>query len=425
MAFGNTSTSDDALLKELYSDEAVQKALFVENKFFSMVPKNENAPGRHYIHPIVVGAGQSRSATFSTAQSMAGLTGEQIVDFQVGLLENHADANVQSKLIAQTSSDKGAFLKAVALIADDQLINFGNDVSVSLYRTSDGNRGQIDSTTTLASSSLKISPLKEVLNFEVGMQLDLASSKTASKRAYGSNGHGLYVTAVDYVQGILTVGTSPVAGGTACNITDAADGIPTAQTGDFIFVTGDKGLKLNGFQDWIPYGGVASNDSFLGVNRSSNPVRLAGNWLDGTGGQSLVATLEDAISQVGEVGGKLDTMMCNYKQFSQLAKELVGKTQITKVSVDGELGYESIEIIGATGPVRVIPDRSCPSTLIAGMNLDKWELLSVGKAVHVWDEDGKVWLRSPTDSGMEIRFYSFCNLLCKSPRDNINIKVNP
>lgn len=428
MAFGNNSTSDDALLKNLYSDDKVTKALFMKNKFMAMLPKNEEVPGRYFVNPLVVSSGQSRSAKFSVAQSMAALSGELVVDFQVPLIENHADATVASKLIAQTQTDKGSFLRAVALIADDQLINFGNDLSVSLYRTSDGSRGQIDASTTLSGATLVLKNAKDVLNFEVGMQLDLASANTGTTvKAYGSNNHGLYVSSVNYSAGSLTVGTSPTANSAAPagGIQDAADGIPTAAAGDYIYVTGDKSLKLNGFQDWIPFGAVASNDSFLNVNRSANQVRLAGNYLDGTAGQSLVGTLEDAINQVGEQGGELTHFFMNYKQFGLLAKELVGKVQISKTPLDDEIGFESIAIVGSTGTVVCLPDRACPSNTICGVNLDTWELLSVGKAVHVWDEDGKVWLRSPSDSGMEIRFYSFCNLMCKDPRQNINVRVNP
>lgn len=427
MAFGNNSVSNDTLIKELYSDENVTNALFMKNKFHALLPTNEAVPGRHYVWPIIDGTGQGRSASFTVAQSMASLTGEIMHDFFVPLQENHADANVASKLIAQSSSDKGAFLKAVKLIADDQLINFGNDLAVSEYRTASGSRGRI-ANSSLSTSVISFVVPKDVLNFMVGMQLDLAAAEVSGGvKAYGSNSHGLYVIKVDYVACTITVGTLPSSSGAACNITDVADGIPTAAQNDYIFVRGDRNLKLNGFQDWIPYGGPLSGDSFLSVDRTSNPALLAGLWLDGTSGQSLAATLEDAIAQVGELGGELTHFMMPFKKYASLAKELGGKgvVDLVSVPVTPTVGFEGIKVTGSTGSVVCLPDRACPANTIAGVNIDTWELLSVGKAVHVWDEDGKVWLRSPTDSGMEIRFYSFANLLCKDPKQNINVRVVP
>jgi hypothetical protein len=422
MALGNTSASLDSILKELYSPDAIVNTLFTKNKFMAMVPKNESSDGREYVHPINVGSGQARSATYSAVTTAEALTGELPFVFKVPLNENFANASVSSKIIAQSGSNKGAFVKAVAFIADNELVNFGNDVAISMYRTSDGNRGQIGSISTpsggVTNSRVTMKVTKDILNFEVGMTIIAATAPSGGSLRTGT----AYICAVDYVGGTFDVGTTPTPSATRVDITTQ---ITSVQATDYLFVSGDRGLKMNGFKDWIPYGGVAVTDSFLSVNRSSSPQRLAGNWLDGTSGNSLVSTLMAGIEQVGEIGGELSHYFCPFKQFKKLADELGSKVQLVDVSVDGKFGFEGIQIVGSTGPVVVLPDRTCPADTIAGVNLDTWELLSVGKAVKVWDMDGKVWLRTPSDSGMEIRFYSFCNLLCKDPRQNINIKVTP
>ena len=115
----------------------------------------------------------------------------------------------------------------------------------------------------------------------------------------------------------------------------------------------------------------------------------------------------------------------SYGQFNALAKELGSKAQLVNVSLNAQVGYEGIKIAGATGPVICMPDRACPSNTICGMNMETWEMLSIGSAVHVWDMDGKVWLRTPSDSGMQIRFHSLVEMLCKDPRQNCNIRVTP
>jgi len=424
MAFGNSFTSYDALLKEYYSDDALENEIFSENPFLGLVPKMEKQTGRHFVQPLVYSAGQGRSASFSTAQSMASLTGELAVDFLLTRAENHAVANVSSQTIAATQNDKGAFMEAVTLISDNQLQNLTNEIADSLFRGTSRARGQIASSVSLSGSTISFVNPKDVLRFSVGMALDVAAAETSGNvRAYGSAGHGLYVSAVDYANATISIGTTPTPGATACPLNDSTNGIPTIATGDYIFAVGDRNNGLAGFGAWIPYGGVASNDSFFGVNRSANPVMLAGNWLNGQGG-TTEEVLEQALAQVGEVGGNLTHFLMPFKKFADLAKSLGSKAQIVDSKVSPQIGYKGIEVVGPRGTVTCIPDRNCPSTMIAGVNVKDWQLNSIGKIVHVWDEDGKVWLRSASDSGMEIRFYSLGQLVCKAPRNQINIQVS-
>lgn len=423
MAQGNTTTSQDSIIKDLYSDDALENEIFKDSPFLAMIPKFEKSVGRQFIHPVVYGAGQGRSRTFSNALTMSGLTGENSVDFNVTLVQDFAVAGLTTQLVEETKSDAGAFIDAVSLVADDQLQNMSNNLSLGVFGTADGNRGQIASTCSVSGSSLTLTNPKDVLKFEVGMQLDLAAAQTSGNvRAYGSGGHGLYVVAVDYAGCTITVGTTPVPGGTPCAINDATNGIPTAATGDYVYVTGDRNLSIAGFQSWIPYGGVTSGDSFFGVNRSANAVRLAGNYLNGTGG-TLEEVLEQAAANVNEVGGSLSHFIMPFKKFADLSKSLGSKAQLVDVKV-GQIGFKGIEVAGPRGSIVCMPDRSCPSTMIAGVNIKDWQLNSVGKAVHLWDLDGKVWLRSPSQDGMELRLYSLAQLVCKRPVSQINILVN-
>ena len=426
MALGNTSVSLDAILKELYSEDRVTNAMFTRNKFWAMVPKKEDTDGREFVYPMVISSSQARSATYANVVTAEALTSELPINFKVPLNENFAAATVASKIIAQSGSDKGAFLRAVKLISDNVLVNFGNDVAASMYRQSDGNHGQVGSIVTpsggVANSRILFLVPKDALLWEVGMQFDAWTAASGGSQRAEALGHPAYVKAVDYVNGSIDIGTVPSSTATSLDVTTVLTGIAA---NDYLFLAGDRGLKMNGFQDWIPFGGPSVSDSFNGVNRSANPVRLAGLSRDGRNGSSLLTTLEDAISDVGEVGGELTHFFMNYKQFALLSKELGSKVQLVDVTVDGKFGFEGIQICGATGPVTCLPDRACPSNTICGVNIDTWELLSVGKAARIWDMDGKVWLRTPNDSGMEIRFYSLCNMLCKDPRQNINIRVTP
>ena len=430
MATGNNFTSMDADLKEYYSDGEIANEIYTDNPFLGIIAKNEKVGGRHFVSPLIYSAGQGRSGDFSQSQKLAGLSGELIVDFLCNKVENFATANVDNKTIASTKGDRNAFMDAVTMIADDQLQNLANDLSMGLYRSSAGDRGNIATATNLSSNLLQLTNPKDALNMAVGMELVVSATQTGSIRALGSASHGLYVIAVDRVAGTVSVGLLPQPGATPVNLNDATNGCPTIASGDFIFVQGDgtantgSNLKLSGFQSWIPYGGVASSDSFFSVNRFPDPARLAGLYLDGTSSGTLEEVLEQADSNVCEQGGRLTHFFMAPKKFRDLSVSLGAKQVIVDEPSTAQVGYKGITVMGQKGPVTCLADRSCPSTMIAGINKADWELVSSGPAAGVWDEDGKVWLRSATLAGMEIRFYSLAQVVCKKPVSQINIKVS-
>lgn len=257
------------------------------------------------------------------------------------------------------------------------------------------------------------------------MELDLSTSAIAAVKAYGSAGHGLYVIGVDRINGILSIGTTPnPATAAACNISDATNGIPTAAQSDFIFVRGDQGVKMTGVQAWIPYGGPPTVDSFLGVNRNTDPVRLAGNWLDATS-----MSVEDALIQ-GSTNVKKQSSMgithffMGYSKFAQLLKSQSAKVVIEE-QVNPDVSFEGIEVLTSSGRVAVVPDRNCPPDRIIGLNLGTWDYIHLGDPIQIFNLDGNTWLRQPSDDGMEIRFFSLGNLVCRQPSANITMKVNP
>lgn len=432
MAFGNDPTTGtfsptqgnaDAILKEIYSDDGITDEFFTNNPFYVMMPKAEDVTGRYYEQPVWGSAGQAGSRTFGAStsgpgvQAMANISGEQPFTFLVPKVENVAVANISSKLIAESSSSKGAFIDMVKAVADNQLQLITNDTALGLFRGADINRGQVGG--SVAGATLTLANIADATNLELGMFLEFAATNTGSSvRALGASNTDCHVTKVDYSSGVFTVAWS----GSGTQTLTANN----VQVGDFIYRAGDKSLGFNGFTDWIPYGGVGSSDSYLSVNRSAQATRLAGNYLDGTSG-SLEEVLERAINRVALMGKKLTHFFMPYGQYTALANSQGAKVQTVNIKsgATASIGFEGIEVTGSTGKVLCLPDRSCPSNLIAGVNLNSWKLISVKKAVHILQDDGKVWLRNYNQNGMEIRFYSLANVVCKEPVANINIRVNP
>lgn len=425
MASGNNQTTIDALLKEYYADGALVNETFKKNPLWAMMTKERqiaNVTGRSFIHPVVFGASQGRSRTFSRSLARSRDVGELSVDFTVPRTKNTKVATIANETILSTMDSRGAFVKAASLVTDNSLRDLGKVQAVSMYGNQSDSIGQISSDTTLTTSTLKLSPLKAVLNFEVGMELDLAAAESSGAvKAYGSESHGLYVGAVDFNLGTITIVD---AAGAPVDINDAAGGIPTAATGDYVFCRGDRNLGLAGLQAWLPYGGPSATP-FMGVDRTVQPVRLAGSWLDAT-----QLSLEDAFiemtSRVEEVSnGAVTHIFLPFKQYNKLLKSQSAKVSIIDEVAPG-VSFEGVEINTASGMVKVIPDRNCPANRMFGLDLESWSYTHVGDVVQIDDLDGKgSTLRQYDSDGVEIRFFSYGNLVCLEPANNIVAAVSP
>ena len=428
MASGNTQSTIDALLKFYYDDGSLVNETYFDNPLWALMTKRQavaNVTGRSFIHPVVYATSQGRRVNFAAAQSAGQKTGELSVDFTVPRFNNYQDASIATETVLSTRDDRGAFTRAVTLVTDNCLRNLGLDQAIAMYSDGSGVRGNISATTTIASSTLQLSVADNALYFEVGMELDFATSATATVKAYGSAGHGCYIIGVDRIAGTLSIGTTPnPATASACNISDATNGIPTAAQGDFVFVRGDQGLKMTGIQAWIPYDTSGLGSAFLGVTRSTDVVRLAGNRLDGS-----QLSVEDCLIQAATNVKKQSSMgvthfFMGYSKYAQLLKSQSAKVVIEE-QVNPDVSFEGVELLTSSGRVAVIPDRNCPPDRIFGLNLGTWDYIHLGDPVQVFNYDGNTWLRQPSDDGMEIRFFSLGNLVCRQPAANITVKVAP
>lgn len=441
MSQSNTISSFGALLKEYYTDDAVRDASYEDNPLFAMMPKNEMVTGKHYNVPVIYGQGQGRSASFVNAQQNGTVSGTSSAVFQVALLDNWADATISSDLILSSGNDRGAFMKAATQVTDGQLKNLAVDTELSLFGDGTGLRGTVAASATGLTSATGVITFanpKSALNFEVGMLVVSAATATSTVDNSGTSCIGV-VTAgatggaivgkVDRLNGTITIVNTS---GTQVAPNDASYGLPSIAGGRLLYALGDQtpgvtvssSAKLLGLAAWLPYGGPASNDSFTSsaVNRSLDPVRLAGCWFNGVGLSTEEALIKSA-ALVSEQGDKVTHDFMNYPKFAAFASGLSSKVQIVDFRATPEVGFQSIDIMGPAGPIKVVPARSCPATNIFGLKLSEWELVSVRKAIFVWDLDGRPSLRQGSDSGVEMRFMSYSNAVCHKPSAQVNVSV--
>jgi hypothetical protein len=173
-------------------------------------------------------------------------------------------------------------------------------------------------------------------------------------------------------------------------------------------------LKIAGFAAWLPLAGPPVSDTFFGVNRNLDPLRLAGFTFDGSG-----LSLEEAILQGSGrgamQGAKVNKGICSYATYTALLVSLGSKVEYTSFEV-GEIGFRGVRINGANSVIDIFPDRSCPDGLVYLLTIEDWVLRSQDEAPHILKYLDQIEiLRIPGQDSCELRIGMYGNLYCKKP----------
>ena len=415
---GLDMSSFDAALKVHYTGDRVENMTYSDNPLFALLPKYESFGGRNMPIVVTYGNPQGRSGTFAQAQKRGKLTNTKLDDFIITRIKNYGIATLDNETIEASKGDANAFMEAATTEIDGTIRELTNSVAQQVYGTGSGSRGVVGSIST---NTITLSDPDTVVNFEIGMELvGAAAETTGAIRAVGTSTNGIIITGVDRVLGTLTFGY---------NVTDATNGIPTLAAADYLFVRGDRNesggtslYALSGVEAWIPTTAPGGADNFFGLNRSVDVTRLAGLRKNVSAFPIEEGLLEGA-ALVNREGGNIDHYFCTYKTWVALEKALGSKVQYVDLRVNPQIGFRGIEIMGQKGPIKVIPDRNCPSNKVYGLTLNTWKLNSLGKAIRVIDTDGNTMLRQSDADGVEVRYGGYMQLSCRAPGWNINLTV--
>lgn len=405
-------TTFDAALKQHYTTERVEDMVYEDNPTFALMSKYENFGGRNLPIVLKYGNGQGRSKTFSNAQTRAGSTASRLHDFLLTRVKDYSIAQIDNELLEASKGDPNAFIEAATTEIDSAIMELTRSLAIGMFRDSAAVRGQVSAEPAEDTGSFVIT-LKypeEIVNFELDQVLVMYAAKTggSAKTSDGTDDEWV-IEAIDRSAGTITLTGDYTSSG---NIT--AD--------DFIFIEGDRGNGISGFEGWLPYTAPGGSDLFFGVNRSVDVTRLSGLRLDGTGGP-IEEILVEADSKVCREGKKIDHFVMNHSKFAELKQSLGSKVQYCDMVVSPRVSFQGVLISGDKGIIKCYPDQNCPSNRIYGLNMSTWKLYSLGKAVRVIDTDGLTMLRQATSDGVECRYGFYGNVGCKGPGSNIVIQV--
>jgi hypothetical protein len=398
-------TSMNAALKELYDGQTVENLVYADNPLMAMVKKNTDFGGKYKPIPIITGVSQGVSATFSTAQTNQ--SSAQIESFLLTRVSQYSIATIDNQTMLASKTDKMAFLEGSKVVIDSAIRSCTNQIASALFRSGTGSIGQIGS---ISSGVITLSNVNDVVQYEVNMVLQANATDGGTPRAAIG-----YVVAVDRSLGKVTVAATM--GGAAAS--------PSGWTAnDFLLIQGDNNLKAKGLAAWLPQTAPTAGDSFFGVDRSVDTVRLAGVRWDGSA-QSIEEALIDSSSLLAREGGKADTFITNFASYSALEKSLGAKCQYVDMKGPAEVGFRGIMVNGANSMIKVFPDRSCQPTTGYLLQMSTWALESLGDAPQILRYgDGLEMLRVSNADAGELRVAGYYQLRTNAPGWNANVKLS-
>lgn len=395
-------TAFAALLKTYYTPEAVAKLVYENHPFLGIVKKQKMVTGNQLVVPVVFGSTANSSGTFANA--IGGTVSVPAKSFTVTTADLFNSAVIDHKLIQASATDKVSFARAVTVAVNGAVEDMANVYSKAVFGDGSGSLGQIASIDK-SGDVIVMTERSAVRQLQPGSLIvgdDLASM--ASPHA-----ETLTVLTVDRDAGSFTYS------GTDSNF--AAN--------HYIARLGTAGVGHAGLDAWLPAGSgraAALAASFFGMVRSTDAVRLGGIAYDASS-ESIEDALISGLQRAADEGGHPKVVLMSSTDYIKLIQAIAGKYVMGNVPGQGaKLSYDSIKFATAMGTVDVLVDPDCKAGHAYALDLSTWSIAHLGSdpISNPWDADGLESLRSASTNTIELRFFSYSNLVCSSPGKNVH-----
>lgn len=400
-----------AALKELYDGQMVENEVYSENPAFATIAKDTGFVGKYRPIPLEYGVSQGTSSSFSAAQQYQSPV--QLAEFNLTRKRKYSIATIDNETMLASSTDKGAFIDGAKVVVDGAIQSSVLAISADMYRSGTGSRGQISG--SVSTGVITLANAAQALLFEPNMVLQAnATDGGASPRAALG-----YVISVDTIAGTITVANSM--GGAAAS--------PSGwSANDYLLMNGDNNAVISGWQAWLLSSAPSSTDNFYGVNRSAFRWRLAGGYFDGSSMPIKEALVKASQQTAANGGGSVNIAYVNFTSYAALEIDLQNQVQYTKVNGEGdaaEVAFDGIKIMGAKGPITVVPDRNCPAATAMLLTKSKWKLYSLGEAPQILTyEDSNQMLRVTNADACELRVGMYGNLGTPAPGKSCQVALS-
>lgn len=435
-----TDSSDaDAVMKDYYADDTnLLGKMYEGSPTMRTIRRNEAGQGKSFVQPYKVGTSNGVSADFEKAYNLAvnQAVGPSFEDtrFTWDDFFAHWSMNVKQKR-QMPSVGRGSFINVLRRDMDSTLERIQRVRLRHIFADGAGEIGEVGVAGAGTNSAIKftLSSLVDVIYFEVGTQLEAAATKLAtSPKQLGSNTVFFKVTHIDRAKGEVIVsvvndsGTAVSSGNGAGVLTK---GTYLFQKGDLTAIPTNGTRRMPGFAAWCPET-IATTDNFWGMNRSRDRVRLGGVVHDvdtSDSDRQYQNTFITAAHVQRTVGGRIRNIVMNPYHFKEFQKELGKDVTYRKVDVTGinkgVPGFRGIQIAYTLGDLMIHQDIHCPTGLAWGYVASDWTIVSLGKFLQTWNDDGRVVDRVPGKNQVTGAMHSYATMICKNPINIARIKL--
>lgn len=423
-------TAASAVLKQRYTKKKLNTLSYNDNPLLAMIPKDESLGSNAFVFGIRNAVAQTRSwNTFTSAQAVGNSNAGSSSTYNRFVVPHYNDyttANITGDAIDSAKGNENALIDVLTAEIDGALYTASRSLAIALYKNGGGSRGQLSSTQTLSATVIQLQNVTDVVNFEVGMPIQLSADDGTGGGGTRNSGAVGFIIKVDRDLGTLTVSNALGGSATAINSIWAAVAVS-----DFIFQAGDyltgaitANAAMVGVAGWVPSTAPGVSDSFYGVNRSQDATRLGGVRYNGASGP-FEETLIEAAARLGREGSSPDAAFMNPLDFSGLVKALGAKVIYDRAKAfdDPDIGFEAVKLIGPRGPIKIVSDVNCPKGTSYMLKMDTWSLKSIGKAPRIIDLDEVSMLRVANADAYEVRIVSRVCVTCDAPGWNAVITL--
>ena len=392
----------EPIYKQWYAS-SYENMFYRDRPAMGMIAK-ERAGGEQVKQPIKVSQGPGQSATFSNAQGNVALAVRRPFLGDWGL--DYSLARVSNTLIELSQDNKGAIVKALADETETAVDALAQRFEHDMFRSGYGDLGVVASVST---TTVTLTLRADAQNFFPGQVV--VASTAVNTGVLDNSGATAVVSAVD-----RDAGTVSSASNWTAQIAALAATHVLFQQGDRTSAATPSPLKVVGFAGWLPLTAPTGGDNFFGVDRSLDPVSLAGVRVDGRG-KAISQAIYDLAVRIGENGGSPDTCFISFDAFGKLAVELDNRAVYDNIQGAGiTVSYEAITIAGPRGRIRVFPSTYCPMDRTFVLTKRDWTIYCGGGANPMYPSLKGVSLLDVSNADqVEVRHKTLAQLMCAAP----------
>lgn len=390
----------DKALKTTYAKKGV--AQFYENMaFLHEVPKDETFGGRNHSIQIRHDGGAMPTASF--ADALADSDSNQYKEFLLTRRKSYIRRSIDGEAIeSATGGDTSAF-DGLQDLLDAAFESFAADLALKMFGNGGGKRGRVASHTA---TTITLTEEGDIINFQIGQKLQASLT--------------------DGTSGAVKAGTATISKIDRDGLVLTIDAFPGAWAdNDYLFTNGDFGAAIVGLDGWLPVTAPTAGDNWYGVDRSVDPVRLAGQRYINTAGDPKEVVLDKALARGFRFAKRFDFCILNPLDMSDITVAMANRIREPRPSADGKqtLGYNKVTLTGAgQGMIDMVADPFCPRGRAYLLTKNTWALKTQGKAPKFLDLDkaGRI-LRETNADAYETRIGCRGALMCTDPERNMVI----